>query len=224
MVFTFVPLGSSRRGERPAGHLIVVSDAENGENERSNALGYALSTSRKGPFPLYLSEIGTLAKRAHRLDILVDCLDYGSFFKPDVHQTVHDIVCEVAKTIEVRILVCGEVPQPLTEPSGRSLSKDELDTYCAALREDKGFSRFLEELAFPENVTFKTFETTWFKTPPPSGSLDACRRVCSPGSASLTAGAEDRRILETLLQIRQLWFARQLRHAGVLIYADPQGG
>ena len=53
---------------------------------------------------------------------------------------------------------------------------------------------------------------------------DACRQVCSPGSASLTAGAEDRRILETLLQIRQLWFARQLRHAGVLIYADPQGG
>ena len=126
----------------------------------------------------YASTLG-----AHRLDILVDCLDYGSFFKPNVHQTVHDIVCEVAKTIEVRILVCGEVPQPLTEPSGRSLSKDELDTYCAALREDKGFSRFLEELAFPENVTFKTFETTWFKTPPPSGSLDACRRVCSPGSA-----------------------------------------
>ena len=42
----------------------------------------SLSTRRKGPFPEYLSEIGQFAKTGAHLDILVDCLDYGSFFAP----------------------------------------------------------------------------------------------------------------------------------------------
>ncbi len=199
----------------------------------------SLSTYRKGPFPKYLSEIGKLARTACHFDIMVDCLDYGSFFAPEVHQRVHNNICMAAKKpgVTIRILVCGELPEPFTGPSGQRLREYEdheelLKNYSLMLKNDKGFNGFLQDLATSATTTFSEFATTWFKGNAPGlPLLEICRQVCAinvdaggsdtNNTSALTADDDGWQVLQTLLQIRQFWFARDLRRAGVEIRAYP---
>ena len=135
-------------------------------------LGKCLSTYRKGPFPKYLRQIGKLAKKADpgdHLDILVDCLDYGSFFAPKVHQKVRDQICSAQQRgVVLRIIVCGAAPQPLTEPSGKQLGDYDqaerrllIGRYNEILARDDDFRIFLRLLSTSDELS--TFATTWFK-------------------------------------------------------------
>jgi len=252
--------------ERSIGEQLIQLKAQ---NQELNRLGGSLSTYRKGSFPDYLMEIGKLAETASHLDILVDCLDFGSFFEPKFHNDVHFSICGASnRGVRTRILVCGYVPEPFTGPSGQALSKyktaDELlGAYCKMLTGDGGFVDWIKEkLGSPEGQAFKTFAATWFRTPDPglvaplAGSdlptiqadpileatqrdmhfatiladperartlLSDCLDVCL-GKRVPSAKPEDGPLLTTLLQIRQLWFARDLQRFGVKIrtLAQPE--
>jgi hypothetical protein len=187
----------------------------------------SLSTYRKGPFPKYLRDIGELARKARKdehLDILVDCLDYGSFFAPKIHQKVQDQICDAkSRGVMVRFLVCGEAPEHFTGTSGLFDGYDAatraklLKKYNKALVADTGFKTFVCLLSSSKN--FETFATTWFKSElrlEASQVGTACTRLCR----DLTARDDD--TLITLLQVRQLWFAAKLRNSHVAIQSLPQ--
>jgi hypothetical protein len=188
----------------------------------------SLSTYRKGPFPQYLNEIGKLAATATHLDVLVDGLDYGSFFAPTVHKDVHSTICKVAQKpeVRVRILVCG-MPEPLTGPSGQTLNKYAnadalLKDYTGMLDEDKGFKAWIKTLGSSGDGNLKAFAETWLgslKLEFTKALLDACISVCSGGQV-LTTSSQDAPLFKTLLQLRQLWFARDLHRFGVDIRAQ----
>jgi hypothetical protein len=187
----------------------------------------ALSTYRKGSFPHYLSEIGKLAESACCLDILVDCLDFGSFFAPDVHETVHNQICKLARNhARVRILVCGKRPEPLTGPSGMKLREYKnagtlVKNYCQVLRNDPGFKDWIATMGSPDDEIVKRFNVAWLEKPGlelTAELRDQCIAVCS-GRLGLGTSEGDplRRIL---LQLRQLWFAKDLPRFGVQIRAQ----
>lgn len=187
--------------------------------EQVKRLENSLSTHRTGTFPEYLREIGLFAKEARYLDVIVDCLDFGSFFAPTVHKQVHEAICNAkVDSLTVRILVCGKTPEPLTGPSGQGLDeyKEEaakyLAEYCATLREDRRFSRFVEGLGNPEDPAMKLFEEGWLRRigmKLTQEIIDECRETCL-GERELTIDDHKKPMFKTLLQLRQLWFASDL--------------
>jgi hypothetical protein len=199
--------------------------------EELRKLEGSLSTRRKGPFPQYLIEIGGLAETANHLDVLVDCLDYGSFFLPKVHQEVHDKICFAAgkRGIPVRILVCGEVPEPFTGASGELFSKDKasdelLRRYFSALKGDTAFQGWVERLDSQNDSEFDKFRETWFRKPKPTvDTLRAGIKACA-GEADIEAIKNNEALRTAVLQVRQVWFAEELQRADVKIRAlsNPQ--
>jgi hypothetical protein len=195
--------------------------------QRLRMLEGSLSTHRRGPFPRYLQDIGKLAgtaKKNDHVDILVDSLDYGSFFKPSIHQQVHRAIRAAARRgVKIRILVCADPPEPFTGPSGQRLSAEDknsadlLSDYCSALGSDSEFKRFVGWLRSADSVFDRFsndwFKDDWFKGPqkkPDAEILDKCAEVCE-GKRRLSVGDGDDLLLKTLLQIRQLWFAIDLQ-------------
>jgi hypothetical protein len=78
----------------------------------------SMSTRYIGPFPDHLDDIVEVVQRADRdVVMMADCMDYGSFWRPETHTKLHDAVKNaVRKKISVRILVGGE-PEAITRSS-----------------------------------------------------------------------------------------------------------
>ena len=191
----------------------------------------SLSTQRL-PFPRYLPEIRTLAERAKHLDILADFLDFGSFFSPPEHRKAHDTVCNVANVghSRVRMLICG-FPEPIAAPDCADLRAfannayypqdliiKKVKEYCLFLRsqEEKDFANSIPRLK--ENNAYEEFSKNWFFQgfKPTTTDIDGCIEVCS-GSREIKY--EEVGLFRTLLQMRQLYFAEQLKVAKVDIRA-----
>lgn len=197
---------------------VQLRDLNEGVKELKR-LESSLSTQRKGPFPNYLRQIGQFAKTAKYLDIIIDCLDFGSFFTPEVHKEVHEAICDAVanSSLTVRILVCGKAPEPLTGPSGQGLDKYQkgdiyLAEYCAALRKDSGFRKFVDLVGQPDDPVVKYFEDSWLKTIGVKLTpevIEACAAVCSK-ERELKIEDRDTPMFKTLLQLRQLRFAHDL--------------
>ncbi len=190
----------------------------------------SLSTRRTAAFPAYLGEIGNLARTAYHLDIMTDCLDYGSFFAPEVHQEVHDAILATAKrTKNVRILVCGEVPEALTSPSGQKIedypnAAELVKEYCSVLRRDAGFVGWITRLRSANDPFLKEISESWFKRQEGGSNLKVDLKDTLPHCIkALEESGDDPEardgdpILRSLLQLRQLWFARQLQDVAVKI-------
>jgi hypothetical protein len=185
-------------------------------------LDESLSTRRVGHFPQYVREIANLAANTTvSLEILVDCLDYGSFFAPQVHQLVHDSIRFAGRRAAVRILVCGKIPEPFTGPSGHvieeykkdySILKEYLTTYLEVLGKE-GFINWMEALNNPTRTKFQGFSASWFgdewRPSDLQKTLIECVEVCR-GKRPLDDDEESAFIFTTLLQARQLWFAEEL--------------
>lgn len=207
------------------------------QNEELKRLEGSLSTRRIGVFPLYISELTELVKGAKvSLDILADCLDYGSFFAPAFHQELHEALLAKGNKITIRILVCGKPPQPYTNPSGHDFRNyiedfengdlnEYLGSYYSALKNDHGFQRWLEALNCPQNAKYEAFINYWFE----EGWLESdgmkiqvneilskCVDVCF-GKTVLGKDQESPIVFLMLLQARQLWFAQQLWFRNVKI-------
>lgn len=117
-----------------------------------------ISTSFVGVFPDHLSAIETLIKRTkHNVAMMVDCIDYGSFFDPTGHRNVQAAIKDVSgrhgdERVRVRLLVCGE-PKSISEISGFRGGKGRDTDYfleCSKLwfdevRNDADFTRWLNE-------------------------------------------------------------------------------
>ena len=183
----------------------------------------ALSTRRIGPFPQHLDDIRMLAEKAETamcLDMLVDCFDYGSFFEPGRHQTVHDSICgAVQRGVRVRLLVCAESgPQPLT--GGQNLSRyseqerEELLTkYFSALRGDPRFTKWVQWLVSERSENLWRSSGHWFKQSGESlkSTLTECFNAYTKNV--IPERKDENRLLMPLLQLRQLWFAWRFQEA-----------
>ena len=77
-----------------------------------------ITTQGIAPFPQHLQHIAELVGEANvSIDIMADCVDYGSFFEPKTHRELVDKLVKAHKEgVKVRILVCGP-PQPITHNS-----------------------------------------------------------------------------------------------------------
>ena len=193
-------------------------------------LDESLSTRRVGAFPAYVRHLAELVEGAKAsLDILVDCVDYGSFFAPQVHQRLHDAILHAKRNMPVRMLVCGGTPKPYTNPSGLNFNeyrkdysslKKYLTAYCRALHSDVGFDRWIEFLNDPTKARFDGFKNNWFEDEwRPSDlqqALGECLKVCR-NARILGDDKESESVFRTLLQARQLWFAEELWRHGVEI-------
>ena len=73
-----------------------------------------ITTQGIAPFPQHLQHIAELVGEANvSIDIMADCVDYGSFFEPKTHRELVDKLVKAHKEgVKVRILVCGP-PQPI---------------------------------------------------------------------------------------------------------------
>jgi hypothetical protein len=185
-------------------------------------------------------EIGELQHQSDvlvHLDILSDCLDYGSFFAPANHREVHKALCSAAETrgIAVRLLVCSEhIPEPFTGPSGQELHEypncvELLHIYQQTLLSDASFMDWLGRLN-DARVAWPRIAKSWF--------FELVNGVEMPDWPTLLTsnfglevgnekgehqhGGEEERKLKQILQIRQLWFATKLQGAGVKIRWLPR--
>lgn len=81
-------------------------------------LARQMSTRFIGPFPKHINEIIEVAEKADReLLIMADCIDYGSFAKPEAHERLLAAIEKaLEKKVPVHILVCGE-PAPISRSS-----------------------------------------------------------------------------------------------------------
>jgi hypothetical protein len=199
----------------------------------------SLST-RRIPFPQYLGEIGNLAKTARYLDIFVDCLDYGSFSSPEVHQRVHDNICEAARNRKVRLLLCG-IPEPETVDVNASAVQnyeflknfgdfgsytpaernDFLERYRQTLRNDHSFRAGLNRMHMSATA-FTEFAQAWFtKWRPDASIITRCIEVFS-NQLEIPPNLQSEQLLKSLLQLRHLWFAEGLKKANVEIRSSIQ--
>lgn len=70
----------------------------------------SLPTAYIGKFPKHLTEIRKLVEQAHKdFSIMVDCVDYGSFSAPPLHEELLKSIMDArGKNVNVQILLCGD--------------------------------------------------------------------------------------------------------------------
>lgn len=202
------------------------------QNQELRRIEGSLSTRRTGHFPDYVSKISRIAtETTHSLDILADCVDYGSFFAPEAHRRAHEAICKAAGKdgVKVRIVVCGP-PQTFTATSGRSSEdyvrnyeeiKGYLGPYLKRVQSDHGFKKWMSELLDPSATEFEKLKKWLVECDSPvQGTsievLSRCAAVCAE-RAKLGRDANDQIVFTTLLQVRQKWFADLLSDAGAEI-------
>jgi hypothetical protein len=100
--------------------LAVVSWREAFEqNKEINDISNSLPTRYIGEFPDHLNEIIKLVERSQtKFCIMTDCVDYGSFSNPELHDKMVKAI-ETAKTdrkVDVQILLCDDA-QPISRGS-----------------------------------------------------------------------------------------------------------
>lgn len=203
------------------------------------AIEESLSTQRIGRFPRYLDEIANLLEGASRVTILADCADYGSFFAPEDHYKLHEAICNFSRGHDhvVQILVAGP-PAPLTATSSwnadeyleryRELKKGYWPKYLSVVREDRGFLRWLEDLASQTDGDhrLKLF-TEWlqrYQSGVPeelTKVVQTAKSVCQ-GTQRLKRDTDSAAAFYVLLQARQYWFEKRLGADRVDIRHIPQ--
>ena len=198
--------------------------------EKLNRIAGFVSTQRTGSFASHVARVAKAADDAvGSLDIMIDCVDYGSFFAPEEHHKAHEAICTAAsqRKVKVRLLVCGP-PQALTGTSGLSVEKyvDEFDAlgpfvsrYLHFIRDQPGFVGWMCEVARPGSPDFMKLAdwlARWESRTLASWSalLGECCKVCS-GAKDLTKAQADKPVFRMLLQARQYWFVDQFRRANV---------
>ena len=205
---------------------------------QSNNLRFILDsipTTCIGRFPGHVAKIAEIVTTAKiSLDIMADCVDYGSFFDPDAHQSLFRAIRQAAmNNVEVRLLVCGR-PQPITQNSfffGKDLSerldnrdfRRYLSIYLDCLQRDTNFQHWLRS-----SLTNTEVES-WVlgclgrggdahQEHPLSAIFEKCLNVCETNGNF--KGGEDEEFT-TLLLLRQRYFEEKLKGDGVQVRQQP---
>lgn len=102
--------------------VVALGGFLDGRRQRAKMEQIAEGTSTRfiGQFPKHLVDLTALADHAHHeILIMTDCIDYGSFFAPEVHRdfvrSIENARSPVRK-VSVRILICGS-PADFTRAS-----------------------------------------------------------------------------------------------------------
>jgi hypothetical protein len=174
------------------------------------------STRFIGEFPDHLGRItAAIRTAAVRIDGLADCVDYGSFSRPEAFeqlrqaiQFAHDI-----NKVPVRMVVCGE-PQAISAAS--ALWRRSLEDRLKDPEFPSRLKHYLEVLQ-REETGYKDF---WNECLAADAEHYACVQKCLDANR-FQAG--DDPAFEKLLVARHAWFVRRFCDQGVLVrkHADP---
>lgn len=183
---------------------------------------HRVSTRFIGEFPDHLYKITKLVKSASvRIDSLADCVDYGSFFNPEAHETlVREIVdARQKRSVSVRMVICGPVaPKPISAASkwsDRSFrDQDQVRDRLEAPRFRDGLRRYLAVIN-AETAGFKeAFLDDYLKQD--GGNSITKKRIheCIFDGQEFAATDADEAALEELLLIRHRWFLKRVTTFG----------
>jgi cell division protein FtsB len=195
-----------------------------------------ISTQRKGVFPEYVEEIARLAGKATKsLDIMADCVDYGSFFAPDKHRKAHAAtIAAIPRTdYNVRILVCGP-PEALSGSSGMSMSVELylrkyedlrarfFDAWFDAMERDPNFKPWVSSLGEEANPDFDNLQKwlrDWHTKDLDRDLLKSWVKASGHAleTRQLEKSREGANVFRTLLQARQKRFLDALHIVGAEI-------
>lgn len=116
LIFSIRALADSDRQEKEIQGQRREMEKQRKELEKATEhlveISKSMSTACLGTFPKHLDEITKLVERSHsRLCIMADCVDYGSFSAPSLHESVLQSI-KVARgkkpEVKVQILLCGD--------------------------------------------------------------------------------------------------------------------
>jgi GNAT superfamily N-acetyltransferase len=192
----------------------------------------SVSTRFIGRFPDDLDAIRSLVDNSvQRIKILVDAVDYGSFFRPLAHERLFRALRAARERgVDVHILVCGS-PQPLSHASysadrvlldlkGNIEFETTLSIYLDGLRGDEPFRSALPGF-LADLLKVPAYEGLLRgKNPTQDGLTDFIDRKKTNGRIDWCKNAE----FMALLLCRHEWFAQRLRSDGVKIEIDWEAG
>jgi hypothetical protein len=130
------------------------------QNAKMALVAGEMSTHYIGTFPKHLDDIIALADRAHeKLCIMADCVDYGSFSAPDIHQKSLEAIikCIRERRVKVQLVLHGE-------PVHISSSSPFYDKTFEQLKDDPQFMECLSSyLALHHQATRPTTDEEFRK-------------------------------------------------------------
>lgn len=188
----------------------------------------AATTRFRGRFPQHIRDLSQLidsAERGDKVSVVVDCVDYGSFFGPRLHQELHNALRRAVKTqAEVSIALVGPLrsltynsvlaDRNLTDLVFEQSFAEQFPLFLEALRHDKTFREWLRlesERSLPTWLRLNSMD---------SAKIDECVKKL-PTCMAVCEGMEREPLLsddvfyETLLHSREAFFEGQL--SGVTI-------
>lgn len=188
--------------------------------QREGAIPVADNSARLGAVPTVTIATNFDEDAFAHVDVIADCLDYGSFFAPEDHAKVHKFLCRTANTpgVRVRFLVCGD-PMPITTPSGhKEIDEEKVAKYQATLLGDPGFIRWIKRF-HPTPQIWRRISAAWFQGLIDGEDIPDWEDLLYARPSDLIRSGSrldpDFRLLKQLLQLRQLWFAKDLQRVGV---------
>ncbi|HEY5257195.1 MAG TPA: hypothetical protein VIJ12_02345 [Candidatus Baltobacteraceae bacterium] len=196
-----------------------------------------------GPFPVHLEALRNLinntaretAKSKRQLDIVSDCVDYGSFFDPDRHETIVNVLRGLSRAdAHIRMLAVGPIKHITGSAEFEGMSHEErmgnpdfntyVQQYVTHLRDEGKNSAFAVQLgkhaASPEELFL------WVKAFAAPGerpiedltkSLQRAQEVVYDSTESLSTRKEDGDALLACLWSREYYFQGVLADMGIII-------
>jgi hypothetical protein len=173
------------------------------------------STRYIGEFPEHLDRItAAIRTAAVRIDGMADCVDYGSFFRPEAFEKLRRAIQYAHETncVTVRIVVCGN-PQPISAASALSSPEDRLkdpefpsrlENYLKILEQEKtGYKNFWNECLAADRESYEVVEKC----------LDSKNFDGGDGATAF----------DRLLLARHAWFVRRFRDLGARVSQHTAG-
>ena len=170
------------------------------------------STKFIGEFPEHLDKIAKAIRGAGvRIDSLADCVDYGSFFRPEAFNKLFREVVEARdeRKVQVRMLVCGPA-QAISAASAWS-SKKEFSVRIADPEFRDVLGHYLDVIRSDDTDFQEDFLPQYLDS-----RDETDRKVKGYQNVSEFCGS-DGLVFERLVLLRHEWFVRGLSRPGVKV-------
>ena len=183
---------------------------------------HRVSTRFIGEFPDHLDKITQLIRGASvRVDSLADCVDYGSFFNPEAHETlIREIVdARQKRNVSVRMVICGlDAPRPISTASRWSertyRDQDQVRDRLEDPRFRERLSHYLGVIR-TEATGFKSvYLEDYLKHEGGNGAVNKRIQECVFDGQEFGATDADEAAIEELLLVRHKWFLERVTTFG----------
>lgn len=218
-----------------------VRDALSDQLNHLRVVANSVTTRYRGPFPQHIAEIVLLVESANRGDhisAVADCVDYGSFFGPHLHD---ELFRALKRAAENEVVIHLAAVGPLSTMTYNSRVSEEafsvllvngdfrrdLVQYLASIREDRAFLAWLrKELGNGAATLIQWVRQNdvqlGIENATAALSLTRCLAICE--DRDLDFGPADEQAFTMLLRCRELYFEKELTQSGVTVKRFPSAG